>query len=86
MEIYNLFPGSFGSNCYLLISGNQAAVVDPSADADVILQKVAEHGAALQYILLTHGHFDHTGGVKYVVEEYGAKFACSKKDDFLMSK
>ena len=59
MEIYNLFPGSFGSNCYLLVSGDQAAVVDPSADADVILQKVAEHGATLQYILLTHGHFDH---------------------------
>ena len=59
MEIYNLFPGSFGSNCYLLISGNQAAVIDPSADADKILQKAAEHGADLQYILLTHGHFDH---------------------------
>ena len=59
MEIYNLFPGSFASNCYLLISGNQAAVVDPSANADVILQKAAEHGATLQYILLTHGHFDH---------------------------
>ena len=59
MEIYTLCPGSFGSNCYLLISQKQAAVVDPSADADVILQKVAEHGATLQYILLTHGHFDH---------------------------
>ena len=59
MEIYNLFPGSFGSNCYLLISGDQAAVVDPSADADKILQKSAEYGADLQYILLTHGHFDH---------------------------
>ena len=59
MEIYNLFPGSFGSNCYLLVSGKQAAVVDPSADADKILQKAAECGATLQYILLTHGHFDH---------------------------
>lgn len=59
MEIYNLFPGSFGSNCYLLISGDQAAVVDPSADADKILQKAAEYGADLQYIFLTHGHFDH---------------------------
>ena len=59
MDIYNLFPGSFASNCYLLISGNQAAVVDPSADADTILQKVAQKGATLQYILLTHGHFDH---------------------------
>ena len=71
MEIYNLFPGSFGSNCYLLISGNQAAVVDPSADADVILQKVAEHGAALQYILLTHGHFDHICSLDTLREKTG---------------
>ena len=71
MEIYNLFPGSFGSNCYLLISGNQAAVVDPSADADVILQKTAEHGATLRYILLTHGHFDHICSLDTLREKTG---------------
>ncbi len=59
MDIYNLYPGSFGSNCYLLIQDNEAAVIDPSAEADTILQKIAEHGATLRYILLTHGHFDH---------------------------
>ena len=71
MEIYNLFPGSFGSNCYLLISGNQAAVIDPSADAEKILQKSAEHGATLQYILLTHGHFDHICSLDTLREKTG---------------
>ena len=71
MEIYNLFPGSFGSNCYLLVSGNEAAVVDPSADADVILQKAAEKGATLQYILLTHGHFDHICSLDALREKTG---------------
>ena len=71
MEIYNLFPGSFGSNCYLLVSGSQAAVVDPSADADVILQKAAEKGATLQYILLTHGHFDHICSLDTLREKAG---------------
>ena len=71
MEIYNLFPGSFGSNCYLLVSGNQAALVDPSADADVILQKVAQKGATLQYILLTHGHFDHICSLDTLREKTG---------------
>ena len=71
MEIYNLFPGSFASNCYLLISGNEAAVVDPSADANVILQKIAEHKATLQYILLTHGHFDHICSLDTLREKTG---------------
>ena len=32
----------------------------------------------------THGHFDHTQGVKWLQEEYGVKFACSSKDKFLI--
>lgn len=71
MEIYNLFPGSFGSNCYLLVSGDQAAVVDPSADADVILQKAYEKGATLRYILLTHAHFDHICSLDTLREKAG---------------
>ena len=80
MEIYNLFPGSFASNCYLLISSKQAAVVDPSADADTILQKVAEKGATLQYILLTHGHFDHIFSLDSLREKTGIP-AYIHKDD-----
>ena len=80
MEIYNLFPGSFGSNCYLLISGNQAAVVDPSADADTILQKGAEKGATLQYILLTHGHFDHICSLDTLREKTGVPAYIHKGD------
>ena len=71
MEICNLFPGSFASNCYLLFCGNEAAVVDPSANADTILQKIAEHGATLQYILLTHGHFDHICSLDILREKTG---------------
>ena len=80
MEIYNLFPGSFGSNCYLLISGNQAAMVDPSADADVILQKIAEKGATLQYILLTHGHFDHICSLDTLRDKTGVPAYIHKGD------
>ena len=80
MEIYNLFPGSFGSNCYLLISGNQAAVIDPSADAEKILQKSAEHGATLQYILLTHGHFDHICSLDTLREKTGIPAYIHKGD------
>lgn len=59
MRIQNLYPGSWGSNCYLLFSGGEAAVVDPSADAEHILAAVDDAGARLTMILLTHGHFDH---------------------------
>ena len=59
LKLINLYPGSWGSNCYLLISGSHAAVVDPSANAETILNRVQAEGARLECILLTHGHFDH---------------------------
>lgn len=64
MEIYNIFPGSYASNCYVLIADGKdgkrhAAVVDPSASAQRIITLIEEKGAKLEYIVLTHGHFDH---------------------------
>ena len=72
MKIRNLYPGSWGSNCYLLISGGFAAVVDPSADAKTILSAIKEEGASLRFILLTHGHFDHIVSIDSLRRETGA--------------
>ncbi len=59
MRIINLFPGSYGSNCYLLEADGHALVVDPSAAASAILRRVEADGCVLDGVLLTHGHFDH---------------------------
>ncbi|MBR6807623.1 MAG: MBL fold metallo-hydrolase [Clostridia bacterium] len=49
----------YSSNCYLLASGSEAAVVDPSVETKLILNALDNAGLRLKYILLTHGHFDH---------------------------
>ena len=59
MKIRNLFPGSWGSNCYLVEDGGEALIIDPSASAAAILRAVREDGCTPVGILLTHGHFDH---------------------------
>ena len=59
MKIRNLFPGSWGSNCYLVEDNGEALIVDPSASASAILRAVQEAGCTPVGILLTHGHFDH---------------------------
>lgn len=60
MKIRRLYPGSFGANCWLLIARDgQAAVVDPSPDAETVLHALREENACASGILLTHGHFDH---------------------------
>lgn len=59
MKLVHICPGSWGSNCYLLISGGEAYVVDPSPSADAILKILNSENAKLKGIILTHGHFDH---------------------------
>jgi glyoxylase-like metal-dependent hydrolase (beta-lactamase superfamily II) len=59
MKIINLFPGSYGSNCYLVEENGHALIVDPSASASAILRALREDGCTPDAILLTHGHFDH---------------------------
>lgn len=60
MEINRLTVGILSTNCYIIITkSNSAIVIDPGADADTILKFLEEKQATLKAILFTHGHFDH---------------------------
>ena len=60
MDIYNLSPVEpYGSNCYLISSNGEYAVIDPSADYDEALKTHPQIDGKVKYVLLTHAHFDH---------------------------
>ena len=65
MNIKVMQVGQLGTNCYLLEDENThtAAVVDPGGEGARILAQLKADGMELKLILLTHAHFDHTGGV-----------------------
>jgi hydroxyacylglutathione hydrolase len=57
---------------WLLTAGSSAcAVVDPG-DEDPVLEVLHKQGLDLRYILLTHRHADHMGGVAALLERYKA--------------
>ena len=63
MEVKILPVGGLGTNCYLLEDAGRAALIDPGDEAGRILAQVEQDGVQVDYILLTHGHYDHTTAV-----------------------
>jgi glyoxylase-like metal-dependent hydrolase (beta-lactamase superfamily II) len=73
LEIKNFIVGPFLTNCYLLISNGEAAVIDPGGGAKLILKEIEKNKAKLKFIILTHGHWDHTLSALKIKKETGAK-------------
>ena len=73
MEVICLPLGAYQTNCYLAWGENSQSciVIDPGFTPEVVLQKAAEMGKRIDAILLTHGHFDHVGGVKAIAKVSG---------------
>ena len=65
MNIRRLPLGMLETNCYLLEdeATGLCAVIDPAAEADVILSVAEQDGMSIAAILITHSHFDHIGAV-----------------------
>ncbi|GAA0933551.1 MBL fold metallo-hydrolase [Nonomuraea longicatena] len=62
-----------GTNTWI-VGGEEVIVVDPGPDDESHLLRVAGHlgERRVRQILLTHGHFDHSGGAKRFAELVGA--------------
>lgn len=83
MIVKRLPVGVYAANCYIVMDEDtkEAAIIDPGGDADDIKKAVDEMKGDVKYILLTHGHKDHTGAASELGEFYGAAFGISEKDE-----
>jgi glyoxylase-like metal-dependent hydrolase (beta-lactamase superfamily II) len=65
MEIITVTDPMMGENCYLLIEEKQVVIIDPGLDYEKIKDELDIRKLKVKYILLTHGHYDHTYSLKY---------------------
>ena len=71
MKIKRFVGGNLESNGYVLYQkkGGTAWIIDPGYAPDKFLTFLKENDLKLQGILLTHHHYDHTGGVDKISHE-----------------
>lgn len=80
--------GIYDANCYILVDEEtkDCAIIDIGGDSKKIESAIESMHGNPKYILLTHGHFDHVGGVEEISSKYNIPFYISKTDEEYMEK
>ena len=65
------------TNAYFYIDEKtgRGFLIDPAAQADVLLQMIEENGWTIEKMLITHGHFDHIGAVQALHDKLNIPYA-----------
>ena len=82
MLIKSFTLGHVQTNCYIVTDEStlECAVIDPGAEANTIMHYLEDNKLKCHHVLLTHGHFDHTGAVEDIAKQTGATVCMSRND------
>ncbi len=80
--------GSYPVNGYILYDGQtrDAACIDTAYDPEQMLKSIEAHHLRPRYILLTHAHHDHMGGVETIKAKTGARLYLDRDEMPLFSR
>jgi len=77
-----LSVGMLACNCSILgdESTREAVVIDPGDEVERVQKILAEHGLHAKYIVATHAHIDHVGGIEKLKHATGAAVLMHEAD------
>ena len=77
-----LVVGPLSENTYIVGSeeSKECIIIDPGAQGDLVLQNIQEQGLTVKYIIITHGHSDHTAAIATIKETTNAPYGIHEND------
>ena len=72
MLIKTIPVGHLETNCYIVTNEEtlDCVVIDPGDESNTILDYIEDNKLKCKEILITHGHYDHTGAADAVAEHF----------------
>lgn len=82
MLIEHFVVGPLESNCFVVVDegSRESFVVDPGDEPDRIIDYIRSQKLIVKYLICTHAHFDHIGGLSELKRETDAKIVMHKAD------
>ena len=82
IKVKSLAVGSIQTNCFIIWEeeSKEGVVIDPGGNPHEIIKLIDDNQLDIKWVLLTHGHFDHTFYAKDIANHSNCKIAMSKDD------
>lgn len=100
VKIDHLVVGPLETNCYILGSSGELAVIDPGGDPETILARIEQFSAVdgdfgkysvdeadrpvVKYVINTHGHVDHVAADREILQATGAQLVIGELDAIML--
>ena len=84
-KIFNVTP--LATNCTYLVDKATGcnAVTDPGDRSESLIEQIKADGGKLDYVIITHGHYDHIGFAKQLADMFSAKIVTGRATEEFFS-
>jgi glyoxylase-like metal-dependent hydrolase (beta-lactamase superfamily II) len=82
LDVVKIVNAPISSNCFVVHHRNNenCIVIDPGSEDTQLIERAIDN-RKVDFVILTHEHFDHIWGTDKIRKKYGAKLYCSESTD-----